>query len=165
MRKLYEIDEAIENCIINGTDPETGEFLAGDALEALQMEREAKIEGVALFAKDCRAEAAAIKAEMENLKSRYDRLNRNADGAEQWVAYVLGGHKFSTAKVDCAWRKSQVVEVDEDFVAWADKYALEDYLTIKHTVNANKTAIKKALKDGVDLPHCRLVERNNLTIK
>ena len=46
--KLYEIDEQILNCI----DAETGEIIDADMLNALQMERDAKIEGVALWIKD-----------------------------------------------------------------------------------------------------------------
>ena len=50
--KLYEIDEQILNCI----DAETGEIIDADMLNALQMERDAKIEGVALWIKDLKAE-------------------------------------------------------------------------------------------------------------
>ena len=39
MRPLYEIDQAILDCC----DLETGEILDGEALTALQMEREAKL--------------------------------------------------------------------------------------------------------------------------
>lgn len=165
MRKLYEIDGDIEQCIMNGTDPETGEFLDADALEALQMERDKKIEGVALFAKDCRAEAKAIKDEIETLKKRMDRLTKNADGAEGWVANALGGQRFSTAKVECVFRKSESVDVDDWFCEWADMNDLEDFLTVKHTVTPNKAEIKKALKSGKELMYCRLIEKQNLTIK
>lgn len=59
MRTLYEIDADIVNCI----DTETGEILDFDSLDALNMERDAKIEGVALYVKQLQAEAEAIKAE------------------------------------------------------------------------------------------------------
>ena len=41
--KLYEIDEAILNCI----DTETGEIIDADQLDKLTMERDTKIENVA----------------------------------------------------------------------------------------------------------------------
>lgn len=165
MRKLYEINADIERCIMENTDPETGEFNAVDEIEALHMEWDAKIEGVALFAKDCRAEAKAIKDEIDTLRKRYDRLIRNADGAEGWVANALGGQRFSTSKVDCVFRKSEAVEVDDWFCEWADMNDLEYFLTIKHTVTPNKAEIKKALKSGRELQHCQLVEKQNMTIK
>ena len=45
--RLYEIDEAILSCI----DTDTGEILDADKLNALQIEREEKLENVALWIK------------------------------------------------------------------------------------------------------------------
>ena len=44
MRSLYEIDQEILDCV----DAESGEILDVEKLDALQMERERKLEGVAL---------------------------------------------------------------------------------------------------------------------
>ena len=63
MRALYEIDQEILDCV----DLETGEILDTEKLDALQMEREAKLEGVALWVKDLKAEAAAVKEEADKL--------------------------------------------------------------------------------------------------
>ena len=65
MRKLYEIRADIEDCILNATDPETGELVDTEQLDKLMVEHDTKIENVALYIKDSRAEAAAIKAEIE----------------------------------------------------------------------------------------------------
>ena len=46
--KLYEIDEAILNCI----DLETGEIIDTEQLDKLTMEREAKLENVACWIKE-----------------------------------------------------------------------------------------------------------------
>ncbi len=166
MRKIYEIDSDIERCIMEGTDFETGEFLAYDRLNELQMERDATLEGVALFIKDTRAEAAAIDAEIKTLKARMDKLNRNADGAEMWLANSLDGQKFSTSKVECSFRKSEVVEVDDKFVEWAETFSdNHDLLTVKRTVQPNKKYIRELLKNGDEFMYARLVTKNNLTVK
>ena len=165
MRKLYEINEDIERCIMEGTDFETGEFNAFDELNALQIERDAKLEGVALYIKDCRAEATAIKTELDNLKIRMDRLTRNADGAQDWLANALAGQKFSTSKVECSFRKSEAIECDDDFCDYA--YGIGQYDFIMHTeINKpNKQKIKAFLKNGGELDHCRIVEKQNIQIK
>jgi hypothetical protein len=165
MRSLYEIDKSIEQCIIDGTDFETGEFVAFDELNELQMERDQKIEGVALYVKDARAEAAAIKAEITVLKARMDKLNRNADGASEWIASALNGSKFSTSKVDCTFRRSEAVETDEEFCQWAYGVGMYDLITHKESDEPNKAKIKAFLKNGGELEHCSLVNKNNLTIK
>jgi len=165
MRKLYEIRADIEDCILNATDPETGELLDTEQLDKLMVEHDTKIENVALYVKDSRAEAAAIKAEIEELKKRMDRLNRNADGAEGWLEHDLNGQKFTTARCECVFRKSLSVEVEEGFCEFAEAFELEDLITVKRTVTPNKTAIKKLLKDGGELEFCHLVEKQNISIK
>ena len=67
--KLYEIDEQILGCI----DAETGEIIDADMLNALQIERDAKIENVALWIKDLKAEAEAYKAEKQAYYSGIQR--------------------------------------------------------------------------------------------
>ena len=67
MMKLYEIDAAIMECI----DLETGEIVDADRLTALQMEREQKLENVALWIKDLDAEAKALKAEEQSFSSYF----------------------------------------------------------------------------------------------
>ena len=165
MRKLYEIDKDIELCIMEGTDYETGEFRDFDKLNELQMERETKLENVALFIKDSRAEADAIQAEISRLDERMEKLLRNADGAEHWLAEALKGEKFSTSKVECTFRKSTVVEVDKDFCQYA--YSIGQYMFLTHheTDTPNRAKIKEFLKNGGQLEHCKLVEKNNITVR
>ena len=49
---LYEIDDAILNCI----DEETGEIIDAEQLDKLYMEKEEKLENIALWIKDLKAE-------------------------------------------------------------------------------------------------------------
>lgn len=166
MRKLYEIDQEIENLIASGVDPETGEWtLDESALETLQMERDKKIENVILYYKDLDAEIAAINTEVYTLVDRATKIAKKRDGLKIWLSKALAGQKFSTARCEASFRKSESVEVGDDFCAWADQYEQDDYITIKHTVTPNKTAIKKFLKSGGELPYCQLVEKQNIQIK
>ena len=66
MATLYEIDNAIMECI----DFETGEIVDFERLEELQMERERKLENVALWIKNLKSDADAIKAEKQVLDER-----------------------------------------------------------------------------------------------
>ena len=166
MRKLYEIDQEIENLIASGIDPENGEWtLDESALEALQMEREQKIENVILYFKDIKADIISIEHEIGNLEDRKERLEKTMEGLKVWLNNALSGEKFSTARCEASFRKSESVEVGDDFCAWADQYEQDDYITIKHTVAPNKTAIKKFLKSGGELPYCQRVEKRNIQIR
>ena len=75
MRALYEIDQEILDCV----DLETAEILDTARLDALQMERERKLEGVALWVKDLKAEAEAVKAEADKLTARKKALDNKID--------------------------------------------------------------------------------------
>ena len=66
MPTLYEIDSAICGCV----DADTGEIINEEMLSALLMERNAKLENVALWVKNLESDAAAIKAERDALDRR-----------------------------------------------------------------------------------------------
>lgn len=166
MRKLYEIDQEIENLIASGIDPETGEWTLDDsAIEALQMEREQKIENVILYYKDLSADISKIDDEMKTLADRSGRLSKTREGLKIWLSKALAGKKFSTARCEASFRKSESVEVDDIFCEWAETFEQDQFINIRHSVTPNKTEIKKFLKSGGELPNCRIVEKYNISIK
>lgn len=154
MSTLYEIDAAILNCC----DAETGEIIDADALDALMMEREAKIENIALYIKNLTADAAAYKAEKEAFAAREAQAANKADRLKKYLTAALNGQKFSTSRCAVGFRRSEKVEIDEESVIPAE-YMNE---TVKRT--PDKTAIK-AIKAGREISGCRLVENQNISIK
>lgn len=168
MRKLYEIDQEIENLIVSGIDPETGELMLDEsALEALQMEREQKIESVILYRKDLAAEMAAIKAEIKTLQDRYTSREKLVNGLDFYLTNALDGKKFSTARCEASFRRSESVEPDKDFCQYAIDNQLLDLINCKETVTItpDRVKIKAFLKSGGQLEHCKLVEKQNISIK
>ena len=157
--KLYEIDNAILDCI----DLETGEVIDTERLDALNMERDAKIENVVLWIKDLMAEAKAIKVEKQKLAERQKIAENKAESLKKWIAYALGGQKFITAKCAVSFRASEGVEVSEEGLNnLINGHA--DLLTYK-APEPNKTAIKQALKDGLTVAGVELVRNTNVIIK
>ena len=112
MRTLYEIDTDILNCV----DEETGEILDFEKLNALQMEREAKIEGVALYIKQLKAEAALIREEEKALAERRKKKEKLSAGYENWLESILNGQAFETPKVALSWRSSERAELTGDLL-------------------------------------------------
>lgn len=153
--KLYEIDARIVACV----DNETGEVMDFDLLNALTMERSEKIEQIALAYKNSVAEAEALKAEKNSFAEREKRAKNRAEYLKGYLTYVLNGEKFKTTKVDISFRKSEAVVFEGDIFSLPDKY-----LTYK-TPELNKTAIKQALKSGIELPGCAIESRLNIGIK
>lgn len=157
--KLYEIENAILDCI----DLETGEVIDTERLDALQIERDAKIENVALWIKDLKAEAEAIKAEKLALAERQRVAENKAESLKNWLAYALDGQKFSTAKCAISFRKTEKVEIsDVGMIRLMKEH--DELLTYKEP-EPNKTAIKQALKDGLSVDGVRLECNTSVIIR
>ena len=156
--KLYEIEDAILNCL----DPETGEIIDEALFDELNMKREEKIENILLAVKNLTAEAKAIKDEEQSLAKRRKISENKAESLKNFVAGILNGANFKTPRVAATWRKSEAVVVSS--VSDLMKNNLDDYLKYKEP-EPDKTKIKAALKSGVKIPGCYIEERNNLNIK
>lgn len=154
MATLYEIDAAIMECV----DAETGEIIDCERLNALVMEKNAKLEGVALYIKNLESDAAAFKAEKEAFAAREATATNKAKRLKEWLTEALGGQKFSTAKCAVTFRKSERVEVDENCVP-------KKYQTKTVTFKPDKKAIKALLKAGKRIKGCCIVENQNIQIK
>jgi hypothetical protein len=162
MATLYEIDAAILSCI----DFETGEILDPEQLEALEMQRDEKIESVALWYKNLLSDAEAYKAEKEAFAEREKAAKNKAESLKKWLTDALGGEKMSTSKVAISFRKSEAVEIgnEDAFIAWAQKSNRDDLLTYQ-TPKVNKTAVKSALTSGEKIDGANLVKKQNIQIK
>ena len=166
MRKLYEIQNDIDDLIMNSIDPETGEVNIDEAaLAALQMERDQKIENVILYCTDLTADISKFKEEIDVLQDRANRMTKTRDGLMRYLSDALGGEKFSTARCEASFRKSESVECDDDFCKYAFGIGMYDFIMHTEIDKPNKQKIKAFLKNGGELEHCRIVEKQNLSIK
>lgn len=156
---IYEIDQAITECV----DLETGEIIDTEQLDKLQMERDTKLENVACWIKDLKAEAEALKNEKQALAERQKVAENKAESLKKWLAYALQGEKFKTTKCAISFRKSEAVEVTDEGLENLMKEH-DELLTYK-TPEPNKTAIKQALKDGLSVEGVQLVQNTSTIIK
>ena len=163
MRALYEIDQDILDCV----DMETGEILDVEKLDALQMERERKLEGVALWVKDLRAEADAVKAEADKLNARKRALDNKVTALKSWLLIAMDGGKLKTPRCNVYPTHSQRVAVADEKKLIEFLQTLEDpekFLTFKDP-ELRKDEIKKALKDGYHIPGAELEQTESVVIK
>jgi hypothetical protein len=155
MSSLYEINEQILDCM----DLETGEILDEEKFDNLQIEREQKIENIALWYKNLQSEAQAYKAEKESFADKQKKAENTADSLKRYLDTVLNGNKFGTVKVDISYRKSTSVNVLD-----IDKLP-EEYKKSVTTISADKIELAKILKSGVAIDGAEIVESNNIQIK
>ena len=163
MRALYDIDAAILACV----DPETGEIFDPEQLDALQMERAQKLEGVALWVKDLKAEAEAVKAEADKLTARKKAIDNKVESLKTWLLYALGGEKLKTARCNVYQTHSQKVVIDDE-KAMIDMLMSspfgEKFLRMKEP-EIDKNALKDSLKQGYEYEFAHLEETEGIVIK
>lgn len=161
---IYEIDNRIAELV----DPETGELLDYDAFASLQMERDTKIENMALWYKDLTAEAKAIREEEKALAERRKSAENKAERLKAYLDEALAGQSYKSARVSVSYRKSMALDIADEDVATVIK-ELEtcglDSCLMYQAPKISKTELTKALKAGAVVPGAELVERVNIQIR
>lgn len=154
MASLYEINAAILDCV----DLETGEIIDVEKLQALQLEREQKIENVALWYKNLLSDAAQYKAEKEAFAERERAARAKADRLKAYLLDALQGEKYKSTRVNISYRNSNRVVVDDvlnlppRFVKFADP-------------EPNKTEIAAAIKNGEEVSGAHIERNQSIIIK
>lgn len=156
MSTLYQIDQEIMQCL----DMETGEIIDIERLNALQMDRVSKIEGVALAVKNTRILINGFDAEIKALQERKENALKQAEGWKNWLIMACNGQKFSTLRCEVSFRKNpgKVEVIDQSKIP-------PELLTVKTEYKPDKKAIGELLKSGVEVAGCCLKDGISTTIK
>ena len=163
MRALYDIEQEILDCC----DLETGEIIDPEKLTALQMERERKLEGVALWIKDLNYEAQMVKEEADKLTARKKSLDNKIAGLKAWLLQALEGEKLKTPRCNVYQTHSQRVVVENETELMMFIQTLEDpgkFLRFPEP-ELKKDEIKKALKEDYHIPGAALETTESVVIK
>jgi hypothetical protein len=157
---LYEIDAAIL-ALAN----EDGEITDYEALDALTMERDRKLENVACWIKDLTAEAKAIREEEKALAERRQKAENKAERLKEYLDHALQGQKFSTARCAVNYRTSTstVCDDEEKLLKWLRRNKYKDCYTT--TTSLVRSGIGALIKQGVAVPGAHLEEKKNLNVK
>lgn len=164
MRALYEIDQDILDCV----DMETGEILDAEKLDALQMEREKKLEGVSLWVKDLTAEATAVKEEADKLTARKRALDNKITALKSWLLIALDGEKLKTPRCNVyQTHNTKLTVIDEQSVVnWIQTHYQEPEQFLKFSLpEIRKDAVKAEIKSGKEIPGATLEATESVVIK
>ena len=167
---LYDIDAqiaALEDAAEDDMliDEETGELISvSQALDALRMEREAKLENVACWVKNLSAEADAIREEENRLVKRRKSAETKAANLKAWLLAAMTREdgttdKLKTGRVMVSVKKNPPsTVVDDDLLP-------STYKVAKITYQANKELIKRELLSGGEVPGAHLEYGRSVVIK
>lgn len=162
--RLYEIDtqlRALMGRLQQESDSETGEIpeeLYGE-VERLLTAKQVKVLDVVCMWKERRAERDAVKAETKRIAARAASLDIQCDRLEELLnQHIAVGECPRDERAAISWRKSTSVEVTV-------KPELLPGPFQRWTVEANKTAIGAALKDGLQVEGAALRQRDNMQVR
>lgn len=150
MANIYEITDDFLRIQDMMGDPELDPQTLADTLEAIEGELEVKAENYAKVMKNLEGDIVAIKAEIDRLTSKKKAIENNIKNMKatlQSVMEATGKTKFKTDLFSFGIQKnapSVVIDVEDV------RDIPEDYLKFKEP-EVDKTAIKAAINDGVDL--------------
>lgn len=159
MSNLYELSQALENFEYE-FDEETGEFLNADELDKLVADRDEKVLNCIFFMLNKQSEAKALKSEKLKLGKRQAQAEKSVESMKKYISSCLGGlpwkshdgvHKVSYRKSEVVTVPDNVFEIDDEYLTYAEP-------------KPNKDAIKKAIKSGIKVKGCELVEKKNIQI-
>jgi len=159
---LYDLTIEYQNALdALEIDPETGEVLNMDVLDAVTGALQDKAEAVACYIKGLLAEGQALKAEEAALNLRRKQTERKAERLKEYLANALlsaGMNKLETPRCVLSFRKSTQVKITNENALPAA------YIRTEIIKKPDKAALKAALKNGLVMG-AELVECNNLQIK
>ena len=167
---LYDIDAQI--AALDGAaeddmliDEETGELVSvAQALDALRMEREAKLENVACWVKNLSAEADAIREEENRLVKRRKSAETKAERLKAWLLAAMTREDGTTDKLKTG-RVMVSVKRNPPSTVVDDALLPSTYKVAKITYQANKEMIKRELLAGGEVPGAHLEYGRSVIIK
>ena len=154
MSTLYEINAAILACV----DLETGEIIDEEQLAALQLEREQKIENVALWYKNLLSDAEQYAAEEAAFKKKKLQAQAQAERLKVFLRDALQGDKYKSTRVSISYRTTPRVIVD-------DVLNLPPRFVRFAAPEPNKTEIAAAIKAGEEVNGAHIESSQSIIIK
>ena len=151
---IFNEEDLMSMCI----DADTGEF--DEAMfEGLKIERDKKIENIALWVLEDEAMAKSIKEQENKLKERREILEQRVEKRKEFLRYIAEGKKLKTDRVTVSYRKSDAVKiVNEEIIP-------PEFKAVKTSYSVCKDEIKKALKAGQAVNGAELETRISTLVK
>ena len=151
---IFNEEDLMSMCI----DADTGEF--DEAMfEGLKIERDKKIENIALWVLEDEAMAKNIKEQENKLKERREILEQRIEKRKEFLRYIAEGKKLKTDRVTVSYRKSDAVKiVNEEIIP-------PEFKAVKTSYSVCKDEIKKALKAGQAVNGAELESRISTIVK
>ena len=162
--KLFEIVKEIAACVKREdsddfVNVESGEIIDTEALDALKLERDVKIENIGKWILNLEADEKALAEQEKRFKERKDAAKRKKESLKNYLAFILNGKNFKCTACEMKFRASEAVVFNGDMAT-----VPQEYLRYKEP-ELDKAKLKKALTAGEVIDGFALESRQSLTVK
>lgn len=152
--------------LMNEIDLETGEFLNSEDdiqeyIVNLKLSKEDKLNNIQDLKIEFEAKIEAVKSKIEYLNNRKKSFERNINNLTNLQLMLLNNQKLETNEYSFSFRKSESISIND--ILFDSKDERFNRTTIK--IEPDKTAIKKALKDGMVIDGAIIETKMNLQVK
>lgn len=152
--------------LMNEIDSETGEYLNNENdiqeyIVNLRLSKEDKLNNIQDLKIEFEAKIEAVKSKIEYLNNRKKSFERNINNLTNLQLMMLNNQKLETNEYSFSFRKSESVSIND--ILFDSKDERFNRTTIK--VEPDKTAIKKAIKDGISVDGASVETKMNLQVK
>lgn len=161
--RLYEITQDIAELEELINNEELTEDEVTEVKSMIESVLNEKAEQIAYVIKNKESDIKAIKEEEKRLKEKRKSVEKSAERLKSYVLenlLTLDKKKIKTSVGDIAIRKSQAVEVSTDVNVLDDRFK-----RVKTTVEADKAALKEAIKSGEVVDGVEIVENYSLNVR
>ena len=152
--KLFQISEELENLI----DYETGEVLDIEAFENLKMERQDKLQNIALLYKNCKSDFKQLDELVKEYTARRNSCKKTMEWAKATLETELKGEKLTDEKKRFTTYYHSSTSTKTNMEILPDEWK-------KTTVVPMTKEIGEALKRGEKIEGAWLEENQSLVIK
>ena len=168
--RLFEINDEIRSiqdkmevwAAENDSDVSGFPFL--DRLSELSLSRDQKLLAMACLISEYEGEADAIEIQEKKLAARKKAKRNHVERMRDYMALNMEpGEKIEDDRFKISARKTESVEVLAG--DHPEEILPKEYLRVKTTIEADKNAIKEALKAGKQVPTCSLKYKTSVVIK
>lgn len=143
-------------------DEETGEVFDPADIDEIEASFNEKVENIACYIKNIKSDIHAIRTEEDALKERRQRYERHAERLGAYLSDQMaraGRRRIETTRADVSLRRVTSVQVeDEDAVP-------EEFVRTTIRKTPDKRMISHAIRDGIEVPGCSIVERDSIQVR
>lgn len=158
--RLYELNENYSNLmqVLESTEDENLKEIIYNSLNELQLDIDSKIENTIKYIKNLEADIEGYTNEIKRMTQRKKALETSISNLKEYLMFNTkntGTKQYGTFKLSI--RRSKAINVTN-----LDIIPLEYQ---KITIAADKTAIKKAIEQGIVVDGAEIVENESINIR